>query len=118
MTKMTTIVLVNEIDAGHLAEVTADMSVLGAPRIRVIDGGDIYYAIEGSHRTTAAANLGLAVEVEIVDFDGTIDLDTLDWDDNGWFDERVVSVREFWDRFSAGGCLMHQPTVDVDVAIV
>lgn len=113
---MTMIILPNAIDPSHLAEVRAAMEQLGAPTIRAIDAGDHLIAIEGSHRIQAAHDLGLAVNVEIVDEDGEIDLDTLDWDDYGWFDERVVPAPDFIDRFTAHPFPAGQPCVDVEVA--
>jgi hypothetical protein len=89
----------NETDADHLEEVKAEMITRGSPKIRVLDGGDVLIAIEGSHRVSAAAALGIPVEVVIIDDDDKIDLDTLDWDDCGWFDDRVVTLRDFVDRF-------------------
>ncbi|MBY6242855.1 hypothetical protein [Methylosinus sp. Sm6] len=113
---MTTIILVNDIDTVHLAEVKAEMANLGSPKIRAIDGGDCLIAIEGSHRLRAAEELGLSVEIEIVDEDGEIDLDTLDWDDNNWFDERVVPARDFIERFTDHPFPMGAATAEIEVA--
>lgn len=113
---MTTIILVNDIDADKLEAVKAEMEKLGAPTIRAIDAGDHLIAVEGSHRLRAAEELGMAVNIEIVDEDGEIDLDTLDWDDNGWFDERVVSGREFIEGFTRHPFPMGQPTAEIEVA--
>ncbi len=41
------------------------MCVLGAPKIEVVDCGDHYQALEGSHRLAAAAVLDLAPELII-----------------------------------------------------
>ncbi len=113
---MTMIILVNDIDAGHLSEVKAEMAKLGSPKIRAIDAGDHLIAIEGSHRLRAAEELGLAVEIETVDEEGIIDLDTLDWDDYNWFDHRVVSARDFIDRFTAHPFPSGQETAEIEVA--
>jgi len=57
---------VNPIDQGHLAEVTKKMRRRGPPTIRVVDCGDHYFALEGSHRLEAARQLGLRVRLEVV----------------------------------------------------
>ena len=113
---MTMIILVNEIDAGHLAEVKTEMAARGAPTIRAIDAGDHMIAIEGSHRLRAAEELGLPVNIKIIDEDGDIDLDTLDWDDNGWFDDRIVPVRDFIDRFTAHPFPAGAATAEIEIA--
>lgn len=113
---MTTIILVNDIDSDKLEAVKNEMRTLGAPMIRAIDGGDHLIAIEGSHRLRAAEDLGIPVNIEIVDEDSTVDLDTLDWDDNGWFDERVVSGREFIEGFTRHPFPMGQETAEIEVA--
>lgn len=55
-------------DADHLDAVTREMQTLGAPTIKVIDGGDHYVALEGAHRLRAALDLGLAPIVDIVEY--------------------------------------------------
>jgi len=45
----------------HYHKVLDSMKRLGAPTIRVVDLGDGYQAIEGSHRLAAAKELGLIV---------------------------------------------------------
>lgn len=110
------IILVNDINEAKLEGVKAEMSLLGAPTVRAIDAGDHLIAIEGSHRLRAAEELGVAVNIEIIDESAEIDLDTLDWDDNGWFDERVVSGREFIEGFTRHPFPMGQPTAEIEVA--
>jgi hypothetical protein len=56
---MAYIVAINSPDAGHLAEVIDAMRSLGAPAIRAFWTGEIYVALEGSHRLAAAQVLGL-----------------------------------------------------------
>ncbi|MGK2287275.1 ParB N-terminal domain-containing protein [Pedomonas sp. V897] len=68
-------------DAEHLEEVKAQMKALGAPVIRVVDCGDYYQALEGSHRLAAAAELGLEPELAIYGQDDEIDLREFDWFD-------------------------------------
>lgn len=113
---MTLIILVNDTDAAHLDEVKADMAHLGAPTIRAIDAGDHLIAIEGSHRLRAAQELGVAVNIQTINDDETVDLDTLDWDDNGWFDERIVSTADFIERFTSQPFPAGAATAEIEVA--
>lgn len=113
---MTTIILVNDIDSEKLEAVKSEMEKRGAPTIRAIDAGDHLIAVEGSHRLRAAEELGLAVNIEIVDVDSAVDLDTLDWDDNGWFDERIVSGREFIEGFTRNPFPAGQQVAEIEVA--
>jgi hypothetical protein len=110
------VILVNSVDPAHLAEVKAQMAVMGSPTIRAIDAGDHLIAIEGSHRLAAAEQMGVTVKIEIIDEDGMIDLDTLDWDDNGWFDDRVIPARDFIERFTASPFPAGQQTAQIDIA--
>lgn len=75
-----TIVTCNKIDAGHLAEVKAQMLTLGAPTIRAIWDGEIYWAVEGSHRLVAAHELALEPIVEHIDYSD--DVINVQWDDD------------------------------------
>jgi hypothetical protein len=76
---MTTIYAIHGVDADKLAEVTAEMRVLGAPTIEVVDCGDHYMALEGSHRLAAAHALGLTPELTIHDQDTDLDISGYDW---------------------------------------
>ena len=67
--------------AEKLANVMAEMETLGAPTLRVVDCGDHFMALEGSHRLAAAHALGL--EPTLIVFDQDDDLDLTDYD---WFD--------------------------------
>lgn len=60
---------------GHLADVVAEMRDRGAPTIRVVQRGPIFYALEGSHRLAAAHYLGLEpkIVVEIEEAGETLD---------------------------------------------
>jgi hypothetical protein len=78
---MTMIYALNHTTANHLAAVTAEMETLGAPTIRVVDCGDHYMALEGSHRLAAAHALGLEPVLEIYDQDEMIEIDGYDWYD-------------------------------------
>ena len=58
---------------GHLGRVIEEMKLQGAPTIRVVQRGDDFYALEGSHRLAAAHILGIvpkfvAEEVELEDY--------------------------------------------------
>ena len=110
------IILVNDIDAVHLEEVKAAMATMGSPTIRAIDGGDCLLAVEGSHRLRAAEELGVPVKIEIVGDDDIVDLDTLDWDDCGWFEDRKVTGREFIAGFTRHPYPMSQQTAEIEVA--
>ncbi|MDD3310972.1 ParB N-terminal domain-containing protein [Pseudodesulfovibrio sp.] len=50
---------INPIDADHLREIINTMRGMGAPEIRVYHTGEMYLALEGSHRLAAAWELGL-----------------------------------------------------------
>ena len=68
-------------DAAKLATITAEMAVLGAPTIQVVDCGDYYMALEGSHRLAAAAQLGISPLLAIHSQDEIIDVTAHDWYD-------------------------------------
>lgn len=78
---MTTIYAIHGTDADKLAGVVAEMETLGAPTIRVVDCGDHYMALEGSHRLAAAHELGLDPVLVIHDQDDIIDISEFDWFD-------------------------------------
>ena len=88
-------------DADHLEAVKAEMAKRGSPVIRALDVAGDLFAFEGSHRLRAAEALGLPVRLEMLDYDGTVNLDTLDFDDCGWFEERgAVPVAELFERMT------------------
>ena len=67
------------------------MAVAGAPhdprhRRRATTGLPLRDRISSS----AAEELGVPANIVLIVDDDIVDLDTLGWDDNGWFDERVV----------------------------
>lgn len=76
-----TVYTIHATEAEHLARVTAEMRTLGAPTIRVVDCGDHYQALEGTHRLHAAAALGLTPELVILAQDELVAADSLDWQD-------------------------------------
>ena len=65
----------------HLSEVMAEMRKLGVPTVRVVDCGDYYMALEGTHRLHAAADLGLAPALVVLAQDELVEADSLDWQD-------------------------------------
>jgi hypothetical protein len=50
----------------RLAAVVDEMVRLGPPTIRAVRDGDVYFAIEGSHRIAAADRLGMTPIIEEV----------------------------------------------------
>lgn len=72
--------LIHAADPAKLAAVKAEMLILGAPTVRVVDCGDHYMAIEGCHRLMAAAELGIAPILTVLAQDDMIDADSLDID--------------------------------------
>ena len=70
--------LIDDVDPGTLEAAKAEMRVLGAPRIRVVDCGDHYMAIEGVHRLAAAAELGIVPNLTILQQDDMVEADSLD----------------------------------------
>lgn len=67
-----TIYTIHQPRVDHLADVIAEMQTKGSPTIRVVDCGDHYEAIEGTHRLFAAAKLDLPVILDIVAYDAEI----------------------------------------------
>jgi hypothetical protein len=90
---MTTIVAINDIDTDHLEAVQAEMTRLGAPEIRAYWTGEMYLALEGSHRLAAADALGITPTIiEMYEDDEMMsDLDMPD-EDGLSMEGKVVSV--------------------------
>ena len=78
---MTTIYAIHGTEADKLAGVIAEMETMGAPTIHVVDCGDHYMALEGSHRLAAAHELGLEPVIVIHDQADMIDISEYDWFD-------------------------------------
>jgi hypothetical protein len=57
------------------------MRVRGAPTVRVVDCGDYLMALEGVHRIAAAAELGVAPELLVLEQDELVNASSLDWQD-------------------------------------
>lgn len=68
-------------DSEHLEAVKQQMAKLGQPTIRVVNCGDYFKAIEGTHRLQAAADLGVAINFIVLEQDDLINSTTLDWQD-------------------------------------
>lgn len=78
---MTTIYAIHAPETDKLSQVIKQMRSLGAPTIEVVDCGDFYMALEGSHRLAAAHELGLAPVLVIRDQEEMIDVSAYDWYD-------------------------------------
>ena len=76
---MTTIYAIHDIEQDKLDRVIAEMRTMGAPTIKVVDCGDHYMALEGSHRLAAAHALDLTPELEILEQDDEIEITGFDW---------------------------------------
>ena len=76
---MTTIYAIHAPEGAKLMQVIAEMKVMGAPTIQVVDCGDHYMALEGSHRLAAAHALGLTPVLMIHDQAETLDITGYDW---------------------------------------
>lgn len=74
-----TIYAINTTDPDKLAHVIREMRSLGAPTIEVVDCGDYYMALEGSHRLAAAHKLGIAPKLVIHEQDEILDISRYDW---------------------------------------
>lgn len=77
---MITIYAIHRPDAAHLARVMQEMASLGAPRIKVVECGDHYAALEGSHRLAAAHEMGLTPLLDVLEQDDPIDPADFDWE--------------------------------------
>lgn len=76
---MTTIYAIHAAGNHRLSCVMLEMERMGAPTIEVVDCGDHYMALEGSHRLAAAASLGLAPKLVIHRQQDLIDISKYDW---------------------------------------
>ncbi|MEM1149033.1 MAG: hypothetical protein AAGI03_00540 [Pseudomonadota bacterium] len=56
-------------EADKLEAIIAKMKKLGAPTIQVVDCGNYFMALEGSHRIAAAHSLGLEPELIVYEQD-------------------------------------------------
>jgi hypothetical protein len=64
------IAIPNKTNKEHLEDVKTEMAEKGAPIIKAVYMGcwDMYVALEGSHRVTAAKELGLVPEIIEVEY--------------------------------------------------
>ena len=76
---MTTVFAIHAPDKARLPAIVEEMRTLGAPTIKVVDCGDHFIALEGSHRLAAAAALDLNPVFIIHDQDEEIDISAYDW---------------------------------------
>lgn len=74
-----TVYAIHAPEAAKLATVIGEMRSLGAPTIRVVECGDHYMALEGSHRLAACAQLGLTPDLVVYGQDDEIDITGEDW---------------------------------------
>lgn len=77
----TALYAMHKTDEAKVLAVMDEMRNLGAPKIRVVDMGDHYQAIEGCHRIEAASRLGLELDLEILDAEEIVSADSLDLQD-------------------------------------
>jgi len=89
-----TVYAIHAPEAGKLASVIADMDRMGVPTIRVIDCGDHYMALEGSHRLAAAAALEIDPIFEVIDQDDEINISGFDWFEPQNWDRTVYQAGE------------------------
>lgn len=85
---------IHDTNPDKLAEVTAEMRERGAPTIEVVDCGDYYMALEGSHRIAAAHALNLMPKLIIREQDDEIDITLYDWYEPQQWAETVYSAGE------------------------
>lgn len=91
---MPTIYAIHAPQADRLEAVKADMQTMGAPTIRVVDCGDHYMALEGSHRLAAAHALGLTPHLIVYAQDDELDVTGYDWYDAANWSETVYPAGE------------------------
>jgi hypothetical protein len=81
MTMISTLYTIHGHNEAKVTAVMAEMTKLGTPSIRVVDCGDHYLALEGVHRLEAAARLGIAPTLIVLEQDELVEADSLDWPD-------------------------------------
>ena len=100
---MATVITINQTDADHLARVTAEMQVRGAPAIRCIrdEAQGVILALEGSHRLAAAKALGIAPVFVFAADDDMLTCAEIGYDDMGWFDGEPARAADIRDRIAS-----------------
>lgn len=78
---MSTLYTIHATDPTKLREVITEMQCLGTPTIRVVNCSDFLMALEGTHRVEAAAQLGLPINLVVLEQDELVEADSLDWQD-------------------------------------
>jgi hypothetical protein len=91
---MTTIYAIHAPEADRLDDVIEQMKALGAPTIEVVDCGDHYMALEGSHRLAAARELGIAPILVVHEQEDIIDIRRFDWSEEMTFADDNYSAGE------------------------
>jgi len=91
---MATIYSIHAPFADRLEAVKSEMAALGAPTIRVVDCGDHFMALEGSHRLAAAHALGLEPKLLVFEQDDMIDITQFDWFDEANWGETTYQAGE------------------------
>lgn len=76
---MTTVYAIHKPSPEKLAEVTAQMREMGAPKLEVVACGDHFMALEGSHRLAAAQALGIVPEFVVHEQDDMLEISRFDW---------------------------------------
>ncbi|MDQ0349716.1 hypothetical protein [Ancylobacter vacuolatus] len=89
-----TVYAIHGAEAGKLETVKAEMLSLGAPTIKVVDCGDHYMALEGSHRLAAAHALGIIPALEILEQNDDLDISGFDWFDGANWSATVYPAGE------------------------
>ena len=91
---MTMIYAIHDTDQEKLEGIIEEMKSAGAPAIRVVDCGDYYMALEGSHRLAAASALGIEPDLTILDQDDVIDISEFDWFESANWDDTEYPAGE------------------------
>lgn len=81
MKNITTLYTMHGHNEAHVQTVMMKMKRLGRPTLRVVDCISHYCALEGVHRLEAAARLGIAPKLVVLDPDDLVAADSLDWQD-------------------------------------
>ena len=99
---MTTIYAIHAPFSEQLEAVTAEMKERGAPKIEVVDCGDYFMALEGSHRLAAAHALGLEPELIVHAQDDMLEISRFDWfEAANWADTSYSAGEVAGELFSA-----------------
>jgi hypothetical protein len=77
---------INDTGFGKLDDVKEEMARFGRPDIRVVDMGDHYMALEGSHRLQAAYELGLVPDLTVIKQTDKLNPHDYDWGHNQMLD--------------------------------